>query len=118
MQPEMIADYACVVGENPLWHPDEQRQETLNDKDHQDKGEDVNRASLDMEKPRQRVRNDPVADRPGKDSDDNHDQIEHTPEKAHSQAKERFGQDDQDDDEIEPVRHVRRASPVRGTGRR
>ncbi|HZT44189.1 MAG TPA: SMP-30/gluconolactonase/LRE family protein [Chthonomonadaceae bacterium] len=25
MQPELIADYACVVGENPLWHPGEQR---------------------------------------------------------------------------------------------
>ena len=25
MQPELIADYACVVGENPLWHPREQR---------------------------------------------------------------------------------------------
>ncbi|HLK57053.1 MAG TPA: SMP-30/gluconolactonase/LRE family protein [Chthonomonadaceae bacterium] len=25
MQPELIADYACVVGENPLWHPVEQR---------------------------------------------------------------------------------------------
>lgn len=23
MQPEMIADYACVTGEGPLWHPDE-----------------------------------------------------------------------------------------------
>lgn len=23
--PELIADYACVVGEGPLWHPDEQR---------------------------------------------------------------------------------------------
>lgn len=23
MQPEMIADYACHTGENPLWHPDE-----------------------------------------------------------------------------------------------
>ena len=21
----MIADYACVVGEGPLWHPDDQR---------------------------------------------------------------------------------------------
>jgi D-xylonolactonase len=25
MQPEMIADYACHTGENPLWHPDEKR---------------------------------------------------------------------------------------------
>lgn len=25
MQPEMIADYRCVVGEGPLWHPMEQR---------------------------------------------------------------------------------------------
>jgi D-xylonolactonase len=25
MQPEMIADYACVTGEGPLWHPQEQR---------------------------------------------------------------------------------------------
>ena len=25
MQPRVIADYACQVGENPLWHPDEQR---------------------------------------------------------------------------------------------
>ena len=25
MQPELIADYACVVGEGPLWHPDERR---------------------------------------------------------------------------------------------
>lgn len=25
MQPEIIADYACVVGEGPLWHPMEQR---------------------------------------------------------------------------------------------
>lgn len=25
MQPELIADYACVVGEGPLWHPFEQR---------------------------------------------------------------------------------------------
>jgi len=25
MQPELIADYRCNVGENPLWHPDEQR---------------------------------------------------------------------------------------------
>ncbi len=24
-QPEMIADYACKVGEGPLWHPDERR---------------------------------------------------------------------------------------------
>lgn len=24
-EPELIADYACVVGEGPLWHPDEQR---------------------------------------------------------------------------------------------
>lgn len=24
-QPELIADYGCVVGENPLWHPDEER---------------------------------------------------------------------------------------------
>ncbi len=24
MQPELIADYNCVVGEGPLWHPDEQ----------------------------------------------------------------------------------------------
>ncbi len=23
MQPEMIADYACVTGEGPLWHPDQ-----------------------------------------------------------------------------------------------
>lgn len=23
MKPELIADYACVVGEGPLWHPDE-----------------------------------------------------------------------------------------------
>jgi D-xylono/L-arabinono-1,4-lactonase len=23
MEPELIADYACVTGENPLWHPDE-----------------------------------------------------------------------------------------------
>ncbi|HEV2471815.1 MAG TPA: SMP-30/gluconolactonase/LRE family protein, partial [Chthonomonadales bacterium] len=22
---EPLADYECVVGENPLWHPDEQR---------------------------------------------------------------------------------------------
>ena len=21
MQPEVIADYACELGENPLWHP-------------------------------------------------------------------------------------------------
>lgn len=25
MQPEMIADYQCDTGENPLWHPDEQK---------------------------------------------------------------------------------------------
>jgi sugar lactone lactonase YvrE len=25
VQPELIADYRCNVGENPLWHPDEQR---------------------------------------------------------------------------------------------
>ncbi|MFC1805610.1 SMP-30/gluconolactonase/LRE family protein [Planctomycetota bacterium] len=25
MQPELIADYACNTGENPLWHPDEGR---------------------------------------------------------------------------------------------
>jgi D-xylonolactonase len=25
MQPELIADYKCVTGEGPLWHPDEQR---------------------------------------------------------------------------------------------
>jgi sugar lactone lactonase YvrE len=25
MQPELIADYACVTGEGPLWHPVEQR---------------------------------------------------------------------------------------------
>lgn len=25
MHPELIADYRCNVGENPLWHPDEQR---------------------------------------------------------------------------------------------
>ncbi|HJZ49644.1 MAG TPA: SMP-30/gluconolactonase/LRE family protein, partial [Roseiflexaceae bacterium] len=25
MQPELIADYACVTGEGPLWHPAEQR---------------------------------------------------------------------------------------------
>lgn len=25
MEPELIADYACVTGEGPLWHPDEQR---------------------------------------------------------------------------------------------
>jgi D-xylonolactonase len=25
MQPELIADYQCVTGEGPLWHPDEQR---------------------------------------------------------------------------------------------
>lgn len=25
MQPELIADYRCVVGEGPLWHPSEQR---------------------------------------------------------------------------------------------
>jgi D-xylonolactonase len=24
-EPELIADYACVVGEGPLWHPDERR---------------------------------------------------------------------------------------------
>lgn len=24
-QPELLADYACVVGEGPLWHPDENR---------------------------------------------------------------------------------------------
>ena len=25
MEPELIADYECVTGEGPLWHPDEQR---------------------------------------------------------------------------------------------
>lgn len=25
MEPELIADYACVTGEGPLWHPDERR---------------------------------------------------------------------------------------------
>ncbi len=25
MTPELIADYACATGENPLWHPDEER---------------------------------------------------------------------------------------------
>jgi D-xylonolactonase len=25
MDPELIADYPCEVGENPLWHPDEQK---------------------------------------------------------------------------------------------
>ncbi len=25
MKPEIVADYACVTGEGPLWHPDEQR---------------------------------------------------------------------------------------------
>ena len=25
MKPELIADYACVCGEGPLWHPDEKR---------------------------------------------------------------------------------------------
>jgi D-xylonolactonase len=25
MKPELIADYACECGENPLWHPDEKR---------------------------------------------------------------------------------------------
>ncbi len=25
MKPVMIADYACATGENPLWHPDEER---------------------------------------------------------------------------------------------
>ncbi len=25
MKPELIADYKCVTGEGPLWHPDEQR---------------------------------------------------------------------------------------------
>ena len=25
MEPELIADYQCVTGEGPLWHPDEQR---------------------------------------------------------------------------------------------
>lgn len=25
VEPELIADYACVVGEGPLWHPDERR---------------------------------------------------------------------------------------------
>ncbi|MGQ9553029.1 MAG: SMP-30/gluconolactonase/LRE family protein [Anaerolineae bacterium] len=25
MEPELIADYACLIGENPLWHPHEQR---------------------------------------------------------------------------------------------
>ncbi len=24
MEPELIADYACVTGEGPLWHPQEQ----------------------------------------------------------------------------------------------
>ncbi len=24
-EPELIANYACVVGEGPLWHPDERR---------------------------------------------------------------------------------------------
>ena len=25
MEPELIADYACVIGEGPLWHPQERR---------------------------------------------------------------------------------------------
>ncbi len=25
MEPELIADYACHTGENPLWHPMEKR---------------------------------------------------------------------------------------------
>ncbi len=25
MEPELIADYRCITGENPLWHPDEGR---------------------------------------------------------------------------------------------
>ncbi|MBM3944442.1 MAG: SMP-30/gluconolactonase/LRE family protein, partial [SAR202 cluster bacterium] len=25
MKPELLADYACQVGENPLWHPMEKR---------------------------------------------------------------------------------------------
>ena len=25
MEPELIADYACVTGEGPIWHPDEKR---------------------------------------------------------------------------------------------
>lgn len=25
MEPQLIADYACVIGEGPLWHPDERR---------------------------------------------------------------------------------------------
>ena len=25
MEPELIADYRCVIGEGPLWHPDERR---------------------------------------------------------------------------------------------
>src|SRR5690606_40390823 len=25
MEPELIADYQCVTGEGPLWHPTEQR---------------------------------------------------------------------------------------------
>src|SRR5215831_17419022 len=25
MEPELVADHACVVGEGPLWHPDERR---------------------------------------------------------------------------------------------
>jgi sugar lactone lactonase YvrE len=25
MEPELIADYACVCGEGPLWHPGEKR---------------------------------------------------------------------------------------------
>ena len=25
MQPELIANYECIVGENPLWHTDEKR---------------------------------------------------------------------------------------------
>lgn len=25
MEPELIADYQCITGEGPLWHPDEQR---------------------------------------------------------------------------------------------
>src|SRR5688500_7336911 len=25
LEPELIADYACVVGEGPLWHPQERR---------------------------------------------------------------------------------------------
>ena len=25
MEPRAVADYECVTGENPLWHPDEKR---------------------------------------------------------------------------------------------